>query len=143
MSRNKMSPNEKAARFELFARMRLEGRSDVTYRAYDLLTTERMSVRLETMLATAGQHMPSSNTKEPMSTLRARFMSWGFPVMSFNEIEDLLHEYWVYNRILRQGKKNWPYRDPDEARKLYDQNEAVLKQQKLFATEAEGGHPEL
>ena len=111
-----------ANKFEAFARMRLEGRSDLTYRAYDLLTKERQQGNIRLYLHAAGQYIPHSGPDEPLRTLQARFKGWGFPVMTLGKIEELLHEHWVYNRIRFHGKKNWPYRDPDEARKLYDQH---------------------
>ena len=125
-----MSPVEKAARFQRFALMRLEGRSDLTYRAYDLLTTERKGMTVEHYLKMAGQIIPYGSTaREPLTTLQHRFMRWGFPVMTLDQVTDLLHEFWVYERIKYRGKKNWPYRDPDEAMRLYEQNEKALKQQ--------------
>src|SRR6187399_1732581 len=119
-----MSRDERAARFEAFARMRLEGRSDLTYRAYDLLSTERKDMPVGHYLLMAGQYVPGGNAREALTALQHRFMGWGFPVMSLSAIETLLHEYWVWDRIKNRGKKNWPYRDPDEARALYEQNEA-------------------
>lgn len=119
-------PNpEAAARFEAFALMRLSGRSDVTYRAYDLLTKERAGGNVRLYLQAAGQYIPHSGPDEPLTILQRRFMAWGFPVMTLGEVETLLHEFWVYQRIKHHGKKNWPYRDPDEARELYDQNERI------------------
>lgn len=117
-----MSQHENAARFEDFARMRLEGRSDLTYRAYDLLTKERSGGNIRLYLAAAGQYIPHSGVDEPLTILQHRFKDWGFPVMDKGKIEELLKEFWVYNRIKNHGKKNWPYRDPDEARQLYEQN---------------------
>jgi hypothetical protein len=120
-----MANPEAAARFEAFALMRLSGRSDVTYRAYDLLTKERAGGNIRLYLQAAGQYIPHSGVNEPLTILQRRFMSAGFKVMTLGEIETLLHEFWVYQRIKHYGKKNWPYRDPDEARTLYDQNEAL------------------
>lgn len=104
--------------------MRLEGRSDVTYRAYDLLTVDRPDGNLPTYLRAAGQYIPRGRAQECLTTLQRRFISWGFKVLTLGEIESLLHEYWVWNRIKNGGKKKWPYRDPDEARRLFDENEA-------------------
>jgi len=122
-----MPNQEYAARFETFARMRLEGRSDVTYRAYDLLTKDRKWADVATYLRAAGQYVPKGQENMVLATLQRRFMSWGFKVLTLGEVESLLHEFWVYQRIKHGGKKNWPYRDPDEARKLYDQNEEALR----------------
>jgi hypothetical protein len=103
--------------------MRLEGRSDVTYRAYDLLTADRKTMPLAHYLRMAGQYIPESGTAEPLTTLQRRFMSWGHRVLTHSEIETLLHEFWVWDRIKNRGKQNWPFRDPDDARRLYDENE--------------------
>jgi hypothetical protein len=100
--------------------MRLAGKTDITYRAYDLLTKERAGGNIRLYLQAAGQYIPHSGVNEPLKVLQHRFMSWGYPVMTLGEIESLLHEFWVYQRIKWNGKKNWPYRDPDEARKMYD-----------------------
>jgi hypothetical protein len=120
-----MPNQEYAARFEQFARMRLEGRSDITYRAYDLLTKERDPGDIALHLRCAGQFVPKGQVHNALCTLQRRFMNWGFPVMELGAIESLLHEFWVYQRIKHGGKKGWPYRDPDEARRLYEQNEAL------------------
>ena len=121
-----MSRDEKAARFQHFARMRLEGRSDILYRAYDLLTTERLPGDIDLYLRAAG-FVRGISAREHLTTLQHRFMKWGFPVMTLSAIEVLLHEYWVYDRLKNRGKKGWPYRDPDDARRLYEENEAALK----------------
>lgn len=123
-----MNRDENAHKFEAFARMRLEGRSDVVYRAYDLLSKERNTGNIRIYLAAAGQYVPHSGVDEPLRLLQHRFMSWGFPVMTLGKIEEMLHEHWVYNRIRYNGKKNWPYRDPDESQKLYEQHQAALAQ---------------
>ena len=119
---------ERAAAFEAFARMRLEGRSDLTYRAYDLLSKDRYGHTVAHYLRMAGQHIPHSGVREPLTTLQHRFSNWGFPVLTVDQITDLLHEFWVWDRIKNRGKKNWPYRDPDHARALYEQNERILKE---------------
>lgn len=107
--------------------MRLEGRSDVTYRAYDLLTKERMTSSIVTYLRAAGQYVPQGYTHNALGILQNRFIQWGFPVLTYGDIESLLHEFWVYNRIVYGGKTGWPLRDPDESRKLAEQNEEALK----------------
>jgi len=122
-----MPRDERGAAFERFARMRLEGRSDLTYRAYDLLSTEREGMPVGHYLKMAGQPVLNGNTREALTTLQHRFSNWGFPVMTILEIETLLHEFWVWDRIKNRGKKNWPYRDPDQARALYEQNDRVIK----------------
>jgi hypothetical protein len=122
-----MSRDVKAHQFEEFARMRLEGRSDVVYRAYDLLSKERNSGNIRIYLAAAGQYVPHSGPDEPLRNLQHRFMNWGHPVMTLGKIEELLHEYWVYQRIRFHGKKNWPYRDPDDSEALYQQHVEALK----------------
>ena len=121
-------PNmEMAAKFEQFALMRLQGRSDITYRAYDLLSKERHMGNIRLYLQAAGQYIPHAGPNEPLKILQKRFMDWGYPVMTLGQIESLLQEWWVYSRIKWRGKKNWPYRDPDEARKLYDENERASR----------------
>jgi hypothetical protein len=122
-----MPNQEQARRFEDFARMRLEGRSDITYRAYDLLTKDRPEGNILIYLKAAGQYIPRGRTHEAVTVLQHRFVTWGFPELTAGQIESLLHEFWVYNRIKNGGKKNWPYRDPDEARRLYAIEEATLK----------------
>jgi hypothetical protein len=81
----------------------------------------------------AGQPVPEKNVRNALTTLQHRFMRWGFPVMPLTGIEKLLHEYWVYQRIKAGRVKNWPYRDPDEARKLYEQDQYVRVQDRLTA----------
>jgi hypothetical protein len=131
-----MPNDEHAARWERFARMRLEDRSDVTYRAYDLLTKEREPGNALMYLRAAGQYVPHGQVNEVLIRFQHQFMRWGFGVLTLGQIESLLHEFWVYQRIRWQGKKKWPYRDPDEARALYDQNE---KQVRLYK-ELEDAH---
>jgi hypothetical protein len=122
-----MTPDERAHRFEEFAHMRLEGRSDIIYRAYDLLTPARQNGNIRLYLQAAGQYIPHSGPDEPLRILQRNFMNWGHPVMTLGQIEQLVHEYWVYQRIKYHGKKNWPYRNTEDSRRLYDQNEAILK----------------
>jgi hypothetical protein len=122
-----MSKDEQTARWERFARMRLEDRSDVTYRAYDLLTKERKPGNALMYMKAAGVYVPHGRINEILTMYQRMFMDWGFGVLTLGQIESLLHEFWIYQRIRWGGKKNWPYRDPDEARALYDQNEKATK----------------
>jgi len=55
-----------------------------------------------------------------------------------DEVHKLLHEFWVYDRIKRKAKKNWPFRDPDEARKLYAENEALRASKKKLDVDGTG-----
>jgi hypothetical protein len=118
--------------------MRLQGGSDVTYRAYDLLSPERGQGDVVAWLRAAGQYVPSGQTANAVGILQARFVAWGFPILSIDEVKTMLHEFWVYDRIKRKAKKNWPFRNPDEARKLYAENEALRASQKKLDVDGTG-----
>lgn len=120
-----MTEKGSAARFQDFAVMRLKGDSDVTYRAYDLLTNERKGMPTPHYMRYAGFHIPKGGMHEVLAMLQARFKGWGYGVRELGWIEVLLHEFWVYDRIKVGNKKRWPYRDPDEARKLMDEHERL------------------
>ncbi len=118
-----MTDLEAQRRFYQFARMRLEGRSDETYRAYDLLSKERKDGNVRLYCITAGLHMPNGQATQVLMDLQSHFSMWGYK-KTMGEIESLLHEFWVYKRIRWNAKKNWPLRDPDESRRLYEQDQA-------------------
>jgi hypothetical protein len=119
---------ESAARFERFAKMRLRGDNDLIYRNYDLLTKERHSSTIKAYLIAAGQYVSHSGVYEPLTLLQRRFMRAGYGVKDLGWIETLLHEFWVYQRIKYYGKKNWPYRDPDEIKRLYDEHYKIIEE---------------
>lgn len=113
----------RAARFEGFVKMRLAGDTDLIYRAYDLLTPDRTGMKIKHYIRMAGLELPKDGEHEVLTTLQARYKSWGYGIIELKQIEKLLHEFWVYHNIRYNRKKNWPYRDPDEARALYDEAE--------------------
>lgn len=119
-----MVDNVRRAEFEKFLRMRLEGRSDVTYRAYDLLANSETRV-LRIVLRYCGQVVAHVHGElEALHAIQALAKSWGFH-RPISDIEKLANEFYSYYRLKTGAKKKWPYRDPDEARKLYDQNERI------------------
>jgi hypothetical protein len=117
-----MSDIYSAARFQAFVEMRLAGQNDLIYRNYDLLTKERAPGTIKTHLLAAGQYVPSTGVYEPIGRLQRKITDWGYGVLTHGQIEILLHEFWVYQRIKHYGKKNWPYRDPEDIKRLYDEN---------------------
>jgi hypothetical protein len=117
-----MSDIYSAARFQAFVQMRLAGQNDLIYRNYDLLTKGRSPGTIKIHLLAAGQYVPSSGVYEPISRLQRKIMDWGFGVLTHGQIETLLHEFWVYQRIKHYGKKNWPYRTDEEIKQLYDED---------------------
>jgi len=120
-----MADSNSAARFEKFAIMRLSGKNDMIYRNYDLLTKERNPGNIRTHLYAAGQVIPNRNVDEPLKLLQHKFMKWGFGVIPLGNIEIMLHEFWVYQRIKHYGKKNWPLRSDEEIRYLSAINDSL------------------
>lgn len=122
-----MTNFEAQRRFYDFARMRLEGKSDETYRAYDLLSKERKPANLRTYFVSTGIYMPNGQSHQALLELQSHFKMWGFE-KTLGEIETLLHEYWVYKRIRWHAKKNWPLRSGEESRDLYEQDQKARGQ---------------
>lgn len=121
-------PNiQQAARWERFVQMRLEGRSDLTYRAYDLLSKERKRAGIKLALDIAGQYIPAGNTIEALTNIQHWIKGIGFGIHTLGEIENLLQEFYMYQKIRWYGYKKCPYRDSDLSLKMYNENEQAEK----------------
>lgn len=121
---------EATVAWERFARMRLEGRSDLIYRAYDLLTPLRMHSELPQLFKIAGvQHAQDESEYNTLMRLQRQFMNWGFGIQSIDYIKILLTEYQSYRRCLDKNRAaRWPYRPNDEVQRLYDENLKAIRE---------------
>lgn len=116
--------------------MRLEGRSDLIYRSYDLLTPLRLHPELPQLFKIAGvQHAEDESEYNTLLRLQRQFMNWGFGVQPIDYIKTLLTEYQAYRRCKDKNRAaRWPYRDAFDVQRLYAEHVEATK--RLYASEA-------
>jgi hypothetical protein len=117
-----MADAENAARWQRFAKMRLSGKNDLIYRNYDLLSGARHGASITIYLRAAGYFVPPSGAHDVLKAIQRNVMQDGYGVKTLGELETLLHEFWVYQRIKHLGKKNWPFRKPTDIARLNHEN---------------------
>lgn len=125
----KLRPTQmRAKKFYDFCDMRLRGRSDTTYRMYDLLRQHNKVLATRPFMwkvRYAGLYWPLGGEYEVLSTLQRHFENRGHGLVSTPVIKKLINEHYIYRKIIDENM-NWCLRDPDEATMLYEQHLASL-----------------
>jgi hypothetical protein len=128
MARDYSQPDPMAAaRFEAFAKMRLEGRADLIYRNYDLFKQSN-NLSLNDWLRNAGQPPTMAGGGVVLRSLQHRFKQWGYD-KDTGWISRLLREYYNYQLIRHKGKYRPRYRDDATVRRLYEEDKLARLQQ--------------
>lgn len=123
-----------AARFDKFAKMRLEGMSDVEYRSYDFLRGPNL--KLQSYLNSAGQHISHAGPKANLQRLQQVYRSWGYEA-DLRWIAQLLREFKYYDRLKTKGMRSWPLRTPEETAALYAEHVAAMEARALATPETQ------
>jgi hypothetical protein len=117
----------KARKFYDFATMRLSGKSDICYRAYDLLRPPERGYKahmlehsFERMAKHAGLEWAIGRDIEVLETIQAHFRSMGFGKIYIPGCRKLVREYYIYSRLQYGGMQGWTMRDPDESAMIYE-----------------------
>lgn len=115
---------ERRVNFLRFVRMVVEGRSDVTYRAYDLMHDGKI-VSLKRTLSAAGYPWNYNYEMDvQVYQVQADIRNAGLGLIPLKDIHKLLHEYSRYRRILLGYGRKTPRRSRVESHAMYAQNKA-------------------
>lgn len=126
--RLKITQAARSRRFYDFASMRLQGKSDTTYRQYDLLREYKYDLLdrpLEWMVKYAGLYWPVGGEYEVLTDLQRHFEEMGFGTVSTPGIKKLIKEFYIYAKI-RYENMRWCMRDPDESLMLYRTHQKAM-----------------
>lgn len=110
--------------FEAFVDMRLNGRSDIVYRAYDLLAHKGKQdfTRILQWLGLLKYTVLEGDVEMVLMSLQQQWSLKYSRILQLDQIRDLIHEFFVWWRLSKAVKRKWPYRDVNDARRLYEED---------------------
>jgi hypothetical protein len=106
--------------------MRLEGRSDLVYRNYDLLRSKFATVNANIFAAAGFAARDYPQEYLVLSELREIFRQWGFGLLSDGKIKELMGEWYGYLAVTERGI-NYQYRHPLDIRRLTEEDAEARK----------------